>query len=71
MKRNEIAKHIDQTMEEEEKKINDQGEELLIETVPSSKKILTHDTVQFDLNALDFLHKLGEGNCTNWLNLSD
>ena len=71
MKRNEIAKHIDQTIEEEEKKINDQGDEVLIETVPLCKKALVHDTVQFDLNALDFLHKLGEGNYTNLFSLLD
>ena len=32
-------------MEEEEKKIDEQGEELLIEKVPLSKKALIHDTV--------------------------
>ena len=52
-------------MEVEEKKINDQSEDLLIETVPLCKKALVHDTVQFDINALDFLHKLGEGNKLN------
>ena len=49
-------------MNEEEKKIDEQGEDLLIETVPLKKKALVHDIVQFDINALDFLHKLGEGN---------
>ena len=49
-------------MSEEEKKIDTQSDELLIEKVPLCKKALVHDIVQFDINALDFLHKLGEGN---------
>ena len=32
-----------------------------IQTVPLCPKALVHDVVQFDLDCLDFLHKLGEG----------
>ena len=47
--------------EDEELKKAGSGRADEIQTLPLCPKALVHDVVQFDLNSLDFLHKLGEG----------
>ena len=47
--------------DEEMKEDEEEDLELDIKTLPCCEKALVHDLIQFDLNCLDFLHKLGEG----------